>query len=714
MLPGWQPGRRDRGFVFPDLLGHIGPRKARSEQRSLRLTRLADASTSCRMLTTQQRRICTMPSSKKGSINRRRFLKGAAAGAAALVGPAVGPGVGLAETAPAAQAAQARAVTPLPGPGLVAAETSPPAPGVDVYTTDRPGSDFMLEVLKSLGFEYAAANPGSTFRALHESIINYGGNKAPELLTCCHEESSAAMAHGYAKIEGKPMMIMVHGTVGLQHASMAIYNAYADRVPVFIVIGNVADGPWRRSDVEWTHAVQDAALIVRDYTKWDDSPISLTQFAESAVRAYKIATTPPMGPVVVVADAVLQEEPVSQDDRRRLRVPKLSVSGPPAGDSGAVAEVARMLVAAENPLIVTGRSARTPNGLKLLVELAELLQAPVLDRRQRMNFPTRHPLYGTGNLANADLVLGLEVPDFWNVTHAQTPLIRMGMEVRPLTKQGAKIVTISSLDLLTKSNYQDFGRYNEVDLAIAADAEATMPPLIEACRRLITADRKRVFDARGARFAEAAKRIREQDLQEAAWAWDASPITTARVSAELWNQVKNEDWSLVSDVVFQSWWPTRLWDFTKHYQFIGGHGAYGIGYGAPAAGGAALANKKYGRLTVNIQSDGDLNYAPGVLWTAAHHRIPLLSVMHNNRSYHQERMFVADMAARAQRDVSRVDIGNAITNPNIDYATMAKAYGMYGAGRIENPNDLGPAIKKASEVVKRGEPALVDVVMQPR
>ena len=645
-----------------------------------------------------------MATSKKGSVNRRGFLKGAAVGAAALVAkPTV-----QAQNAPARQAAQ------LPSAALVAAETSPPPPRTDVYTTDRPGSDFMMDVIKSLGFEYVAANPGSTFRALHESIINYGGNQAPELLTCCHEESSVAMAHGYAKIEGKPIMVMAHGTVGLQHASMAIYNAYADRVPVFIVIGNVADGPWRRSDVEWTHAVQDAALIVRDYTKWDDSPISLTQFAESAVRAYKIATTPPMGPVVVVADAVLQEEPVSQDDRRRLRVPKLSVSGPPAGDSGAVAEVARMLVAAENPLIVTGRSARTPNGLKLLVELAELLQAPVLDRRQRMNFPTRHPLYGTGNLANADLVLGLEVPDFWNVTHAQTPLNRMGMEVRPLTKQGAKIVTISSLDLLTKSNYQDFGRYNEVDLAIAADAEATMPPLIEACRRLITADRKRVFDARGARFAEAAKRIREQDLQEAAWAWDASPITTARVSAELWNQVKNEDWSLVSDVVFQSWWPTRLWDFTKHYQFIGGHGAYGIGYGAPAAVGAALANKKYGRLTVNIQSDGDLNYAPGVLWTAAHHHIPLLSIMHNNRSYHQERMFVADMAARAQRDVSRVGIGNDISNPNIDYATMAKAYGIYGAGPIENPNDLGPAIKKAIEVVKHGEPALIDVVMQPR
>ena len=651
-----------------------------------------------------------MPRSKKGSVTRRGFLKGTAAGAAALVGP----GMTNSAIAQTAQAAQSRTTTPLPNAALIAAETSPPPPRADVYTTDRPGSDFMLDVIKSLGFDYVAANPGSTFRALHESIINYGGNRSPELLTCCHEESSVAMAHGYAKIEGKPMMIMAHGTVGLQHASMAIYNAYADRVPVYIVIGNVADGPWRRSDVEWAHAVQDAAAMVRDYTKWDDAPISLRQFADSAVHAYKIAMTPPMGPVVMVADAVLQEEPVSEEDRRRLRVPKLSMTTPPAGDSAAVADIAKILVAAENPLLVTGRSARTPKGLQSLVELAELLQAPVMDRRQRMNFPTRHPLYGSGNLATADVVLGLEVPDFWNVTHAQTPLNRMGMEVRQLTKQGAKLITISSMDLLMKSNYQDFGQYNEADIAVAGDAEATLPALIEACKRLITPERKRVFDQRGKTYAETAKRNREQFLQQAAWGWDSSPITTARMSAELWTLIKNEDWSLVSDVVFQSWWPERMWDFTKHYQFIGGHGAYGIGYGAPAAVGAALANKKYGRLTVNVQSDGDLNYAPGVLWTAVHHHIPLLSVMHNNRAYHQERMFVADMAARAQRDVSKVDIGNAITDPNIDYATMAKAYGMFSIGPIENPAELGPALKKAIDVVKRGEPALVDVVSQPR
>jgi acetolactate synthase-1/2/3 large subunit len=641
----------------------------------------------------------------EGSVGRRRFLQHAATGAAALV---------ASPSSAAPQQTPERPAAPLPSGTMAASEALPPPP-IDVYSTDRPGSDFMADVIKALGFEYVAANPGSSFRALHESLINYGANTMPELLTCCHEESSVAMAHGYAKIAGKPMMVMAHGTVGLQHASMAIYNAYADRVPVFIVFGNILDVAFRRSDVEWTHAVQDAAAMVRDCIKWDDCPASLTHFAESSMRAYKIAMTPPYGPVLIGADAVLQEEPVSPDDRRRLRVPKLTPATPPAADSGAVAELAKLLVAAENPLIVTGRAARTPNGLTWLVELAELLQAPVTDGRfvMRMNFPSRHPLRG-GNVAEADLVLGLESPDLFQILNAQTPVNRLGMESRRLTKDGAKLVTISSHELLTNSNYQEFGRYNEADLAVPADAEASLPAIIEACKRLITPDRRRAFDERGKRLAAAARERRDQDLELAAAGWDASPISTARLSAEIWHQIKSEDWSLVSDVTFFSNWPLRTWDLTKHYQFIGWSGAYGIGYGAPAAVGAALANRKHGRLSVNIQCDGDLNYAPAVLWTAAHHRIPLLTIMHNNRAYHQERMYVADMAARANRDVSRSDIGNALDSPFIDYVALSKAYGVYGQGPIDNPNDLGAAIKRAIDVVKRGEPALVDVLTQPR
>src|SRR5204863_3338999 len=266
----------------------------------------------------------------------------------------------------------------------------------------------------------------------------------------------------------------------------------------------------------------------------------------------------------------------------------------------------------------------------------------------------------------SDVLLALEVRDLYALTHNRTG------------KTATKSISISTLDLNHKSNYQDAGRYGEADLPISGCPEATLPALIEAVKRLTTGDRKRVFEARGAKLAEAHRKAREQSKLDATVGWNSSPISTARLSAEMWAQIKNDDWSLVGKDDWVSFWPSRLWNFTKHYQFIGDQGAMGIGYTAPASVGAALANRKYGRLTVNIQSDGDLNYAPSVLWTAAHHKIPLLNVMHNNRSYHQERMFVADMAARAQRDVSRVDIGNAIADPNIDYAQMAKAYGIFG------------------------------------
>jgi thiamine pyrophosphate-dependent acetolactate synthase large subunit-like protein len=634
--------------------------------------------------------------SKKTPVDRRGFLKGAAAGAA------------MAAQVPLA--AQVRSAAPVAA--KPEAENTTAAAKVEVLTNERPGSDFMLDVIKSLGIEYATANPASSCRALHESIINYGGNKNPELLTCCHEESSVGMAHGYAKIEGKPIMSMVHGTVGTQHASMAIYNAFCDRVPAIVILGNELDASARRSFVEWTHAAQDAAVIIRDYTKWDDAPGSLQHFAESMVRAYKIAMTPPMGPVALVANGKLQEEPIEESN---LHIPKLAMTIPPQGDSGAIAEAAKLLVNAENPVIVTGRLARTPNGIKLLVELSETLQAPVNDQRNRMNFPTRHPLYGVGDIAAADVILGLEVEDLYMLTHRMSPLNRIGMDApKRTTKEGAKLISISCLDMFQRTNYQDFARYNEADMAIAGDGESTLPSLVEACKRLITPDRRRALQQRGAKLAEAHKRMEEQNRAQAALGWDSSPLTTARVSAELWAQIRNEDWSLVGNDYFFGRWPSRLWNFDKHYQFIGGSGGEGVGYGAPAAVGAALANKKYGRLTINIQNDGDLNYAPGVLWTAVHHKIPLLTVMHNNRGYHQEVMFITTMAARANRDVSRAGIGTKLIEPNIDYATMAKGYGMQGIGPITDPNDVAPAIKRALEIVKSGEPVLVDTVTQGR
>ena len=233
-------------------------------------------------------------------------------------------------------------------------------------------------------------------------------------------------------------------------------------------------------------------------------------------------------------------------------------------------------------------------------------------------------------------------------------------------------------------------------------------------KRQLTADRRRALADRGARLAEVHAQVRSVAKEGAAYGWDANPISLARLAAELWAQIKNDDWSLVSWQGFIGGWPGRLWSIDKHHQYIGGQGAGAMGYGAPAAVGAALANMKHGRLSINIQTDGDLNYAPGVLWTAAHHKIPLLTIMHNNRGYHQEVMFIQRMASERNRGADRAHIGTTLREPNIDYARMAQAYGMHGEGPIADPRDLSPAIKRGLDRVRQGEPALIDVVTQPR
>jgi thiamine pyrophosphate-dependent acetolactate synthase large subunit-like protein len=633
-----------------------------------------------------------MAKSGKSSLGRRGFLKGAAAGAAAL---AAEPQLTKAQEPAAANGSAAA-----PPAQRLARENGAAAPAATARVVDHPGSDFMVDVLKTLDIEYLAANPGSTFESLHESIINYGPNpnSMPEFLTACHEESAVAMCHGYAKIEGKPMMALIHGDIGLQHAGMAIYNAYCDRVPVYMVVGNHADGAERAAGVQSLHSAQDLGALVRDYTKWDDEPISLQHFADSAVRAYKIAMTPPMGPTLIVCNAEIQLHPNSNNN---LRIPKLTMTSPPAGDQAAVAAAAKMLVEAERPLIITQRSARTQKGIDLLVELAEILQAPV-NSQERMNFPTRHPLAGTGGPGyQPDVTLALEIADIQN-------------EARAARARRAKVISISSVTLTHKSNIQDFGHYEDIDLDIGADGEATLPYLIEACKKLITADRRRTLDERGKKLASAHKTVFNQGVELASYGWDASPVSLGRIAAELWPLIQNEDWSFVSPQGFAGNWPNRLWKMDKIYQYIGGQGAGGMGYGAPASVGAALANRKHGRLSINIQTDGDFNYAPGVFWTAAHHRIPLLTIMHNNRGYHQEVMFVEQMCSVHNRGAERAHIGTKLWEPNIEYTKIAQGYGLYAEGPISDPKDLGPALKRGIERVKKGEPVLLDVITQPR
>ena len=635
------------------------------------------------------------------SLDRRTFLKTAAAAGAGLAAAGIGAGAQAADDDPAARNADKAAAG--------APKKAKPLPG-DIVVA-RPGSDFMMDVLKKLDFDYCTTNPGSSFRSLHESMVTYGGNRKPELLTCLHEESSVSIAHGYAKAAGKPMLVMAHGTVGLQHAAMGLYNAWCDRVPVFVVAGNGLDATKRRAGTEWYHSVQDAAAMVRDFVKWDDAPASLQHFAESAVRAYRVATTPPMEPVLLMADIELQESPIEHPDE--LVIPKLMPARFPQGDSAAIGEAAKWLVNAKSPVIIADRAVRSQEGVTRLVQLAEALGAPVIDLGSRMNFPSRHALCHSDArrtlVRDADVVLLLDVADpFGQFNSISDP----HKEHRSLARKDVKIISISMADAYIRANYQDFQRFIAVDMPIIGDVEATLPSLIEAVRRTASTDQRNAFAARMQKLGEDQKKLTAQAKSAAAAGWDAVPISTARLCMETWNAIKDEPWSLAhSDRIT---WARRLWPTTQYHHMLGGAGGQGVGYGVGGSLGVALANRDKGLFTVTFQPDGDLLYAPGVLWTAAHHKIPILYVMHNNRAYHQETMHLQRMAGLHDRRPDLAWVGTTIDNPNIDFAMLAKAHGMWSEGPITDPAALGPALKRAVAVVKSGQPALVDVVCQPR
>jgi thiamine pyrophosphate-dependent acetolactate synthase large subunit-like protein len=623
--------------------------------------------------------------------SRRHFLKGAAAGAASAFAVK-----GTAQAQQNAGAAAPGAVRPTEADGR--ADFSPPD-RPDQFVR-QPASDFMVDVLKNLDLDYCAVNPGSSFEGLHESIINYGGNSKPELLTVLHEEAGAAISHGYAKAAGKPMMTLMHGTVGLLHASMGMFQAWADRVPIFAVVAHARDPS---SIVNRPHSAQDMGSLVRDFVKWDDETTTLERFGTSAMRAYTLGTTPPMGPTLLVVDSELQE--MNVPDRASLHVPKLRKSAPPQGDSGAVKQAAEWLVAAERPLIRSGKLARTPAGWDRLVELAELLQAPVDvgNYASWQDFPSWHALYGDGGPDyRPDLILGLEIND-------------MGGEVRRMAASGGRTISICAEYLFQGTNIHDFGTYSEVDLPIAADGEATLPALIEEVRRLVTRDKQRSFAARREFIADAHRKIRTQELEDAKYGWDSSPISVPRMVAELGRQVRNDDWAIVSGHQFTGTWQRRLMNHDRHYRYNGDCGGFGIGYDTPASVGGALAHREHGRLPIAIVGDGDFNFVgAGAMWTAAHHKIPLLTVIHNNRAYHAEVMLVQRVAGRRGRGSDKIHIGNVISDPNPDYAKIAQGYGVYAEGPVSDPNALGPAFERALARVRAGEPALVDVISQPR
>jgi thiamine pyrophosphate-dependent acetolactate synthase large subunit-like protein len=637
-----------------------------------------------------------MAKSNKTPVNRRGFLKGAAASAAAGA-TALVTNVATAEAQNRADGTGAASVAGAPAPTeeQLARDAGNVRPPANVRAVTRAGSDLMVQAIRDLGIEYVAANPGSTFEGIQESVINYGNppNHTPEFITALHEESAVAMAHGYAKAEGKPMLALLHGTIGIQHASMAVYNAYYDRVPVLMIAGN------DRGDIP-SHTAADMAGMCRSFTKWDAQPKTLDEALAAINRAYNEAITPPMAPTLVVMDSELQKMNAPTAQLPQYKPPQYTTV-----DASRTKEIAKGLVDAQNPRIAVGR-LRTPQGVNLAVELAELVGASTSTAAARgpMSFPQRHPLCGPGANTAHDYTLGLETPG------AQASII--GADLPTIVAQRDTInIGFGGLD-------GRGGRGGNNAPPIQADAEASLPAIIEEVKRMLTADKRALIQDRNDKHAVANQEAHVQAIKQAVElkraGWNGSPISTARLYAELWPLIMNEDWCLSSPTAFSGGHNVQLWDHDRPYSCLGGQGAGGMGYGAPASVGAALAAKNRNRIVVNIQCDGDLNYAPGVLWTAAHHKLPLLSIMHNNRAWHQEFMYVVYMAGVRGRGTDRAHIGSTLREPFIDYAKMAAGYGMAGEGPISDPTKLVAALKRGIDSVKRGEPYMIDTITQPR
>ena len=635
---------------------------------------------------------------KPARVDRRRFLKGAAGGAA---GVAVGRTASGAEASRPSTNPAGTTPTPPRSARQLARDAGAVEPGVPARAVTRPGSDLMTQVLKELGIEFVASNPGSSFEGLQESIINYGSppNQRPEFITALHEETAVDMANGYGKAEGRPMCALLHGTIGLQHASMAIYQAYYAGTPLLLIAG-------RDDGFIQAHTANDMAALVRPYTKWDAQPKTLAESLTAIQEAYRQAITPPTAPTLVILDIELQKAEAGS-----LTVPPWRPPVIQSIDAATAVEIAQLLLRARNPRIEVGQ-LRTPEGVRLAIELAELLGASTSTRATAgpMSFPQRHPLCGPGADAGVDFRLGLEAGP------ADVALI--GPKVASLQAlRDTALVGFGGLrtnagpDPLT-SPETGSGR------TIPVDAEASLPLLLAALRRGMTAAQTRLAADRMQRHALANQTAYVAALRKALdvkrKGWDASPVSTARIYAELWPLLADENWCLASPSNFSGGHHRELWAHDRPYSYLGTQGAGGMGYGAGASGGAALAARDRGRVVINVQTDGDLNYAPGVLWSAVHHKLPLLTVMHNNRAWHQELMFLEFMAGVRGRGTDRAHIGTTLRDPFIDYAKMAGAYGMAAEGPISDPRKLAPALARGLASAKRGEPYLIDVLTQPR
>jgi thiamine pyrophosphate-dependent acetolactate synthase large subunit-like protein len=549
------------------------------------------------------------------------------------------------------------------------------------------GSDAIAAMLRALDIPYLALNPGASYRGLHDSIVNYLGNERPQMLLCLHEEAAVAIAHGYAKASGRMMGVVLHSNVGLMHGSMAIFNAWCDRVPM-LILG--ATGPWdaarRRPWIDWIHTASDQGALVRDYTKWDNQPASVPAAYEALLRAVQIADTAPRGPTYVNLDAALQETKIGAlaplPDVSRYRAPESVL---PSKEN--IQTAAQLLSTAKSPAILVGRVSRSETAWKVRIALAEKLQARVFtDIKAPAAFPTDHPLHAAPPatfpdgrlLKDADVILSLD----W-IDTAGT--LKAAWGDSPV---GAKVIRVSLDAHIHRGWSMDYQGLPPSDVYLMCEPDVAVPLLLDSVR------------------ARPALVVQKDEIKP-----EADTAVSIRAVARAFNELTEGTDVCLSKLPLG--WNGAYRHFRHPLDYLGADGGGGVGAGPGLTVGAALALKGSGRMVVGIMGDGDYLMGVTAIWTATHYKLPCLILVANNRSFYNDEMHQERVARERGRPVENKWIGQRIDEPDIDLAAMARAQGAVGIGPVKNLEDLRPAISQSLDHVRNGHVGVVDVRVVP-
>jgi thiamine pyrophosphate-dependent acetolactate synthase large subunit-like protein len=556
------------------------------------------------------------------------------------------------------------------------------------------GSDVVAETLRALEIPYIALNPGASYRGLHDSIVNFLGNEMPQMLLCLHEESAVAIAQGYAKVTGRAMAAAVHSNVGLFHATMAIFNAWCDRMPVLILgATGPVDAMKRRPWIDWIHTAADQGAIIRNFTKWDDQPASPGAAREAVLRAYWLANSKPQAPVYVNLDAEMQESKLAQPlppiDARRYLPP---VDTAPSQE--AVRKAAELLTAAKQPLILAGRVSRNLDDWNRRVQLAETLGARVATNlKVGAAFPTGHALHvgAPATFATDELIAAMREADvIMSLDWVDLAGTFKSLGAAP----AAKVIQVSLDQNLHNGWSMDYQGLPAVDLFIAADPDATVAALLGAIGNPAKSPRPTVVRSKPA----------------PAMPPPDGPMAAADMAAVLRNVVGDREVCLTHVSLS---WHGDFWEFRHPLDYIGSDGGGGVGGGPGISVGAALALKGSGRMPIAVCGDGDFMMGCTAIWTAVHYRIPLLVVVANNRSFYNDEVHQERVAVARNRPVENKWIGQRISDPDIDIAMVARAQGAQGFGPANNARELEQALRAAIAVVEEGGVAVVDARILP-